>query len=92
MGNNVRQAIEIPVAAEGFSAAQAYVEDALKLRFLSPEIAQETTLVFEAVFNTVLEQGVDPSTTMSITCRQLVKSPTAQKSESVLVSDTHMLV
>ncbi|MDO4400598.1 MAG: cation:dicarboxylase symporter family transporter [Coriobacteriia bacterium] len=66
MGNNVRQGIEIPVAAEGFSAAQSYVEEALKLRFLSPEIAHETMLVFEAVFNTVLEQGVDPGTTMSI--------------------------
>ena len=66
MRKDTRTGIEVPADIEGFDTAQAFVEDLLNSASVSQEIAHETTLVFETVFDAVLMQGFDRSTPIRI--------------------------
>lgn len=66
MKKDMRTGIEVPADIEGFDAAQAFVVDLLERASVSREIAHETTLVFETVFDAVLMQEVDHNTRLRI--------------------------
>ncbi|MBQ9021067.1 MAG: cation:dicarboxylase symporter family transporter [Eggerthellaceae bacterium] len=66
MGNKVQTSIEIHADIKDFDTAHAYVEDLLERTSASKEIARETALVFETLFESILAQGLDSNTPITI--------------------------
>ncbi|MBQ3328852.1 MAG: cation:dicarboxylase symporter family transporter [Eggerthellaceae bacterium] len=61
-----KKKIKIPASQKSFGQAQAFVEQALDSRAINSNIASETMLLFEAVFNAILSQIDDESTEIKI--------------------------
>ena len=59
--------INVPVSIEGFNTAQSFVEGFFEHSSVSPTVATETMLVFEAVFNAVLLQDLSNDAVLRIT-------------------------
>jgi len=66
MGKDMWTGIEVHADIDGFDAAQAFIENLLERTSVSRQIAHETTLVFETVFDALLMQEVDSSTPINI--------------------------
>ena len=58
--------MEIPVAIENFEEANSFIGRRLKRNNISKEIRQETHLIFEALFHSLLAQGFDQNTLLKI--------------------------
>ena len=58
--------MQIPVTAENYEAASSFIEDRLRRCRTSSEIRNETLVVFEALFQSMLEQGFDKDTILSV--------------------------
>lgn len=58
--------IEVPASYEGFKTAQVFLENLMERHSVSKELAFDAMQVFEALFNSVMMQGVGPETTISI--------------------------
>ncbi len=61
--------IEIAIAAENQKEANSFIEKRLKRNNISKEIRSETLLVFDALFCSLLRQGFDKNTLMTIKTR-----------------------
>ncbi|MBE6466384.1 dicarboxylate/amino acid:cation symporter [Denitrobacterium detoxificans] len=70
MGKGTQNDLEIHADIEGFNAARSYVETLLESSSVSQSGVRETMLVFEAVFNTMLERGVEQSTTVTVSTKK----------------------
>ena len=66
MRKHAQKSIQIPADIEEFDQAQEFVEELLERTSVSREIAHATSLVFEAVFGSVLMQGIDRNTMLTI--------------------------
>ena len=62
--------IEIPVEIESFAQANSFIEEKLKRANLSNEIRMETLLIFESLFHSMIQQGFDKDTTLTISVRR----------------------
>lgn len=51
---------------DDFDIAESYIDDLFNLGDVSTEAASQTMLVFEALFNELIEQGYDPETLVTI--------------------------
>ncbi len=58
--------IEIPLTTEGFAEAYAFIEEGLRRNRITKEIMSETMLVFEALFNNLIEQRFDRSILLAV--------------------------
>ena len=58
--------IQVPLDFENYSVASEFVEKMLTERNISKEIIFETLLVFEALFNRIIEQGCSKYTSIEI--------------------------
>ena len=74
MRKDKRTSIEIPADIEEFGVVQAFIGDLLKHASVSQEIVNSTSLIFEAVFNTVLMQQIDRSTMLRISAENRLGS------------------
>ena len=61
--------IEITAAAEDRETAEAFIENRLKRSNISKEIRSETLLVFDALFRSILRQGFDENTPVTVRTR-----------------------
>ena len=62
-----KKQLVIPARIESFDEAEPFVEELLAGTHVNREIAQETMLVFETVFSTVVAQDLDDDTVLAIT-------------------------
>ena len=60
------KALKIKASVEDFAKASAFIEKELEANNVSKEIISENMLVFEALFNSVIEQGFGEETTLEI--------------------------
>ena len=58
--------IEVYARREDFDAVSEFVNQVLDASGLSKEVARDVGLVFEALFNSVLMQGFDPETVLTV--------------------------
>ena len=58
--------IELPLATESFEDAHVFIEQRLSKNDISDEIIFETMLLFEALYNSLIEQGFDQNTLLTI--------------------------
>ena len=74
MRKDMRKGIKVPAGIEGFDEAQAFIKNLLDNTSVSPQIASEKAVVFEAVFNAVLMQAISPGTTLDISAEDRLGS------------------
>ena len=63
-----KKTIEIDASTESFPQAQAFVEEVLESNSVNSNIASETMLLFEALFNEVLSQVDSEDTKITMSC------------------------
>lgn len=66
MSTKKTRSIEIPITAESFETAIEFIDRCLKKMHARKETALETKLVFESLFDDLMQQGFDKDTVLSI--------------------------
>ena len=63
-----KKTIEIEATTKGFPQAQSFIEQVLESNSVNSNIASETMLLFEALFNAVISQVEGANTTIEMVC------------------------
>ena len=66
MGKKKRRALEVPLKAESYNEAFAFIEQWMKQHGISEKTIYETGLLFEALFQDMIDQGFPQDTILTI--------------------------